>query len=165
MLKKLTALTLAGAFAAATLLSAAPASAFDHPAGAALGAGAGPLLQLAALVRSLDLTDAQKQEIKSILKAHQDNLLAIALAERVARQHLLDTIHQPTVNEPAVRQASAVVAREDADLAVERAKIFSEVSAVLTADQRATLKDGLAEIQQSIQQKIEAMLALLKGLL
>ncbi len=154
MLKKLFPVVLIVALAS-PLVVAAPAQASPFGVGG----------KVVRLVKSLDLTDQQKDEIKAILKSHEATVAALLTGEKAARANLRAAIQQPTVNQTAVRQASTVVAKLDADLAVERARIYSEIYAVLTPTQRADLSAGIKDIQESVHDAVETIVATIRGLL
>jgi Spy/CpxP family protein refolding chaperone len=92
------------------------------------------------LGRELNLTDAQRDQIKAIVEAHKDEWKALADKERTARLALAQTIAADTVDEAAIRQKSSEVAAVEADMAVARAHAHAEVFQILTADQKAQLK-------------------------
>lgn len=148
------------------VLGAAPALAFDGPAPAVrvMHGMSTVLMQVAGLPAKLDLTDEQKQEIKAILASHKDELAVLAAAEKTTRTALHTAIRQLSVNEKNVRQASAAVAKVDADLAVTRAQIYSEIYAVLTPDQRAELAAAIQEVQSSVASLIETLKQIFSGL-
>jgi Spy/CpxP family protein refolding chaperone len=100
------------------------------------------------LGRELNLTDTQKDQIKAIAGAHKDEWTSLADRERTAHAALNDLVMADTVDEAAIRQKSAEVAAVDADAAVARAHAHAEVSQILTADQRAQLKNLRAEMQK-----------------
>jgi len=136
-------------------IAASQAAAAEHKA------VAGPLVKLSHLASALDLSDAQKDEIRAILKKHNAELLALAESEKTARTALVDSIRQPVTDASAIRQASASVARVDADLAVERATIYAEIHAVLSPAQRETLATTLGEWRAQISSRVEAILTLI----
>ena len=92
------------------------------------------------LGRDLNLTDAQRDQVKAIADSHKDEWKAIADRERAARQALNALVMADTIDEAAIRQKSAEVAAVDADAAVARAHARAEVFQILTADQKAQLK-------------------------
>jgi Spy/CpxP family protein refolding chaperone len=116
-------------------------------------------------VNGMVLTPEQKEQIKAILQTHKPAVEALLAQEKAARTVLLEAIHQPSVDAPAVRDASAAVADVDAGLDVERAHIYAEIHAVLTPEQIAALEARLARIEAQIQARIEALLALFGQLL
>jgi Spy/CpxP family protein refolding chaperone len=101
----------------------------------------GPMGMLPMLGRAINLTDAQKDQIKAIADAHKDEWKAIFDRERTAREALNAAISADTVNDALVRQKSAEVAAVEADAAVARAHAHAEVVQILTAEQKAQLKD------------------------
>jgi len=92
------------------------------------------------LGRALNLTDTQRDQIKAIADSHKDEWKSLADRERAARTAVNDLVMADTIDEAAIRQKSAEVAAVDADAAVARAHAHAEVSQILTADQKAQLK-------------------------
>lgn len=111
------------------------------------------------LARRVDLGEQQRTEIRAILAAHRGSLAGALDSERASRAELARLAHQPIVDAGALEAASARVATVDADFAVERARIASEVAAVLTPDQRATIAAFVEEIRPSIAAEIERQTA------
>ena len=117
----------------------------------------GGLLERAAA--RLDLSTAQKQEIRAILRSHQPELETELAAVKTSRQQLWDAIHADVADEAAIRAAAEVVGEAEADLAVTRAAIVAEVRAVLTPEQR----EELAEMAADARAFIEALIARLRS--
>jgi len=107
-----------------------------------MGGPGGPMGMLPMLGREINLTDAQKDQIKAIAEAHKDEWKAIFDRERTAREALNTAITADTINDTLVRQKSAEVAAVEADAAVARAHAHAEVLQILTADQKAQLKEA-----------------------
>jgi len=59
----------------------------------------------------------------------------------VARENLRAAIRAGDANETTVRAASARVAAVEADLAVERMKIFAKIAPILTDEQRRQISE------------------------
>ncbi|HJZ77400.1 MAG TPA: Spy/CpxP family protein refolding chaperone [Vicinamibacterales bacterium] len=112
------------------------------------GGPGGPMGMLPMLGRELDLTDAQRDQIKAIADSHKDEWKAIFDRERTAREALYAAITADAVNDVLVRQKSAEVAAVEADAAVARAHAFAEVAQILTADQKAHLKTMQARMRE-----------------
>ena len=93
------------------------------------------------IAQRLELTDGQKSEIKKVLSGEKENLKPLLTALHEARTNLRDAIRAKDANESAVRAASAKVAGAEADLAVERMKIFAKIAPVLTEEQRAKISE------------------------
>jgi Spy/CpxP family protein refolding chaperone len=111
-----------------------PALAADTPAPA-------PGRFLQQLAQRLNLTADQKAQIKTILRAEKDTLKPLFSQLHAARENLRAAIQAGDANETTVRAASAQVAAVEADLAVERMKIYGKIAPVLTNEQRQQISD------------------------
>jgi Spy/CpxP family protein refolding chaperone len=109
------------------------------PGGPGRGAG-GPMGMLPMLGPRIGLTDAQHDQIKAIADGHKDEWKGLADRGRAAHMALGDAIAADAVDEALIRQKSAEAAAIDADVAVARAHARAEVFQILTADQKAQLK-------------------------
>jgi Spy/CpxP family protein refolding chaperone len=107
--------------------------------GGRMGLG-GPLGLLPMLGRQLQLTDAQRQQVKGIADSHRDEWKALADRARPAHDALNAAVTAGAVDEALVRQKAADLAAVEADMAVGRAHAFAEVFQILTDDQKARLK-------------------------
>ncbi|HKB13182.1 MAG TPA: Spy/CpxP family protein refolding chaperone [Vicinamibacterales bacterium] len=105
------------------------------------GGPGGPFGMLPMFGRELNLTDQQRDQIKAIADSHKDEWKTLFDRERTARQALMAAVTADTVNDALVRQKSAELAAVEADAAVARAHAFAEVTQILTADQKAKLKE------------------------
>jgi Spy/CpxP family protein refolding chaperone len=103
----------------------------------------------------LNLTPDQVTQIKTVLKADKENLTAIASKMHAARLGLRQAIRAPGATEANVRAASAQVATVEADMAVERMKLFAQISPILTQAQ----KDKLAEMEQHLDEFVDSAIA------
>ena len=89
----------------------------------------------------LGVTDAQKAQVKTILRGYQPTLGPLITEVVTERRALRDAIRAPAVDETAIRAQAAKVASLEADLAVQRAHVFHDIRAVLTPEQIQKLKD------------------------
>lgn len=112
---------------------------------------------LARAKEKLGLTDEQVSQIRAILKEDKQNLMNLFSRMHEARTGLRDAIHSADANESSVRAASAKVANVEADLAVERLKLFGKISPILTADQRAKLQELQAQLDDFVEGLINRM--------
>jgi Spy/CpxP family protein refolding chaperone len=110
----------------------------DGPGG--FGGPGGPMGMLPRLGREIALTDAQRDQIKAIAESHRDDWKALADRARTAHMALYDAVTADSLNEPLVRQKSSEVAAVDADMAVARARVRTEVMQILTAEQKEKLR-------------------------
>jgi Spy/CpxP family protein refolding chaperone len=104
---------------------------------------------LGRIADKLDLTEGQKAEIREVFKTHRDELKGEIETMRAARQAQLEAIHADTFDEATIRGAAAKVGEAEAELAVMRGKIASEVRTLLTPDQRVKAKAMLKDAQAS----------------
>jgi len=89
----------------------------------------------------LNLTADQRAQIKAVLSSEKETLQPLLARLRDARKNLRAAIRSSDANETAVRAASATVAAAEADLAVERMKIYGKIAPILTDEQRQRISD------------------------
>jgi len=104
------------------------------------------------VMERLNLTDAQRAQIKSVVDAHKTDMTAVADRAFAAHKALDAVITADTVDESAIRARSADVAVIDADMAVMRAQIRAEVWQILTPDQQTQARTLQAQFQQRMEQ-------------
>jgi Spy/CpxP family protein refolding chaperone len=146
MKTKTIALTLAVAITAGGLIAftthAANAAAAQFPLRAKL---------LERAKEKLGITDEQAAQIKAQLKSEKGNLTTLLTQLHDAREAMRSAIRDSNANESSVRAASAKVAAVEADIAVERMKLFAKISPILTSEQ----KQKLAEIQSRVDEVVD----------
>ena len=94
------------------------------------------------LGREIGLTDAQRDQIKSIADSHKEEWKTLADRARTAHTALNAAVTADTLDESLIRQKSSEVAAVDADMAVARAHAHSEVFKILTTEQKAQLAEA-----------------------
>src|SRR5207249_610369 len=97
------------------------------PGGGAPGRGGpmgpdGPLGMLRMLGPQLNLTDAQKEQIKTIAESHREEWKALGDRERLAHEALTAAIMADTMDEALIRSKSAELGVVQADVAVASAR-------------------------------------------
>ncbi len=137
MNKQLLTLALTGilVFSSAALAFALPGGPDGHNSPEGLG-GEGKIVRM---IMHLDLTTEQKQRVASIIKKQRETGKATIEAFRDAMHGLRDASTTDTYNEDAVLKAYAEVSKTGEQMALMRAKIYADVMAVLTSQQRETL--------------------------
>jgi len=103
---------------------------------------------LRAILTGLDLTGAQKEQIKGILKDEQPRLEPLVDEMVRSRRALFEAVSAPTFDEGAIRAAADTAARAATALAVERARMGSLLRGVLTAEQQARFDEGLRRMRE-----------------
>ncbi|MBL8138296.1 MAG: Spy/CpxP family protein refolding chaperone [Acidobacteria bacterium] len=96
-------------------------------------------------LRGLDLTDAQREQVKATMDAHKATFDAQRDKLVAAHKALNEAVTAGTFDEATVRQKAADLAAVEADGAVLRAKVHSEVWALLTPEQQTKAKALLTE--------------------
>jgi Spy/CpxP family protein refolding chaperone len=104
------------------------------------GGPGGPLAMLRMLGPQLNLTDAQKAQIKSIADSHRDEWKSLADRGRTAHDALNAAIMADAIDEGLIRSKSAEVAAVEADIAVASARARAEVWPLLTPEQQGKVK-------------------------
>jgi protein CpxP len=116
------------------------------------GPGGGPFGMAGLPLRELDLTDAQREQVKAIMASHRDEQKATGDKMMAARKALHDAIAADVFDEAAVRAAAGAVAALDADAAVLQAKIHGEVFAILTPEQVKKAKELRSEMEDRMKE-------------
>lgn len=109
----------------------------------------GPLGGLVALhpdlpLPGLDLTDAQREQVRAIMQSHRDEGRALLQRAQAAADGLQKATAS-SIDEGAAAQHGQALGSIIADAAVLRARIRSEVFAILTAEQQAEANRILAD--------------------
>jgi protein CpxP len=100
----------------------------------------------------LGLTDAQKEQIRTIAQSHRDEWKALTDRGRAAHEALNAAITAGTVDEALIRQRAAEAGAVDADIAVARARANAEVFQLLTPDQKAKAQELRTQMQERMKQ-------------
>jgi periplasmic protein CpxP/Spy len=95
-----------------------------------------------AFFRNLDLTDAQKAQMKQIREAHSQNLRPLMEQIRAKRQEIHQANQGGTFNESLVSQKLTEIAPLEAKLMGEQFRTHQEMLSVLTAEQKAKLEQS-----------------------
>ena len=123
------------------------------PHGPGRGARGGPSRFGDLGLRGIDLTDAQRDQVRTIMQSHQEATEAARTKLRGAHRALAEATRAETIDEAAIRARSADVGTAMADEAILSAKIRGEVLAILTPEQQATLKERRTAAQERRQKR------------
>lgn len=105
----------------------------------------GPFGPLGMIASQLGLSDAQTDQIKTIVQSHASEWKDLGDRARAAHQALSAAELADPVSDAAIRAASADLAAVEAEMAVARAHVRTEVFQVLTPEQQAKAKELLAQ--------------------
>ena len=106
------------------------------------------------MFKGLNLTSAQKEQMKNIMKAHHKEFIEGKLAVLLARQNLMATTTSSTFDQSAVQKASSEMSAAHEKMTILHAKVFSEVMPTLTPDQQAVVQGRLAKSKLRMQESI-----------
>lgn len=103
--------------------------------------GLGPL-------RDLNLSDAQKAQIEKIRASFEESTQSLHDQLRSLHESQPDPFGGGNFDEAAVRAAAEARAKVEVELEVSRARMASQVFAVLTAEQKAQLNERRQQFEQ-----------------
>jgi periplasmic protein CpxP/Spy len=104
-------------------------------------------------LRGVQLTDAQRQQVRAIRESHQAEFRAVGQKLREARRAFAEAARATAVDEAAIRERSNAVAAAMADEAILRAKLRAQVHALLTPEQQQQLTEREAAMQKRLQER------------
>ena len=107
------------------------------------------------MIHRLELTDAQRAQIKQIMSQARPAMKPLMQQMAQGRQQLLQLELSGTFDEAAARTLANQQTQTMADMIVQRAKVESQVIAVLTPDQKTKLNQMVAEHQQRMQERMQ----------
>jgi periplasmic protein CpxP/Spy len=99
-------------------------------------------------LRGLDLTDAQREQVRGIVSAREADFKALGERLRTAREAERAAVTRVPVDENEIRTRVTELAAVQADVAILRARIHEQVQQVLTPEQQAKAKTLQAERQK-----------------
>lgn len=98
--------------------------------------------RMGAAFRNLDLTDAQKTQMKQIRESHSQSVRPLMEQIRAKRQEIRQANAGGAFNEALVAQKLSEMAPLEAKLMGERGRLHQEMLSVLTAEQKAKLEQS-----------------------
>ncbi len=109
-------------------------------------------------LRELNLTEEQRGQLKSVMDSHKDEFKAIGKRMMAAREALGDLVTSDAADETAIRDQAAAIAVVEGDAALLRAKVHTEVFALLTPDQREKAKAMRGQAKGRLKQIVSRVL-------
>ncbi|MDQ1610102.1 MAG: hypothetical protein QOG00_33 [Pyrinomonadaceae bacterium] len=108
---------------------------------------------LGPLARDLNLTDAQKAQVKQITDSFEESTKSLHDQLFAAGDSPFDGLKDGAFDEAAVRAAAQARAAIHVELEVARARMMSQVYALLTAEQKAKLAERRSQFEQGGQHR------------
>lgn len=103
------------------------------------------------MFKGLDLTDAQKVQVETLLKTHREQM--VNKAERYAMHEELQTVlNSDTFDEAGVRVILEKQQAKKLEQEVAKLKLQHQLRAVLTPEQKAKLDERKAKMRQRMQE-------------
>ena len=106
-------------------------------------------------LRGLDLTDAQREQVRGIMTARQADFKAIGDRLGTAHQAQRQAVTRVPVDENEIRARVSEASAVEADFAILRARIHEQVFQVLTPEQQAKANTLQAERQKRRAERME----------
>ena len=127
--------------------------------GAGMGGprGAGPAGALLPPLRRLDLTDEQREQVRTAIGESRDAARTNRRETRAARAALAEATASATVDEDRIRTLAAELGRLVGDAAVRRAQVYAAVWRILTPEQQARAEEIGAEREERRNARRERM--------
>jgi periplasmic protein CpxP/Spy len=98
--------------------------------------------------RALNLTDAQRAQVKSIMAKEKPTFQPLMLQMAQSHQQLQQLLMSSGFDEAKVRELAAAQTQTMTELMVQRARVQSEMLQVLTPDQKTKLSTMMTEHSQ-----------------
>jgi protein CpxP len=108
-------------------------------------------------LRGIELTDAQRDQVRTIMESHRDEFADLRQKLSAAHRAFAEATRGDALDEAAIRTQSTAVANAMADEAILRARVRAQVHALLTAEQQQQLKDRQADMQKRLQERQERL--------
>ena len=110
------------------------------------------------MLRDLNLTDAQEQQVKTLMQANKANMHSLMLQMAQNRLAMLQATSNGTYNQAAIQNLANQQAQLEAQMTVQHQAIEHQVyTQVLTADQQAKFNQHQADEITHITQHIQKM--------
>ena len=93
------------------------------------------------ILRALDLTEAQREQVKNVMQGHRADMEAIGKRLREAHRAQREAVETVPVNEGLIRSTAQALATAETDMAILQSRIHNEVWNLLTPEQQAKAKE------------------------
>jgi protein CpxP len=105
----------------------------------------------------LDLTDAQREQVRDVRKRHEAELNEARTRLRAAHDAQRDAANAVPIDEGRIRSASQALADAQADMTILRARVHGEILLLLTPEQQAKAKELRAQRETRMKERRERM--------
>lgn len=143
----------AGALIAAVFAGGAAFAQGGRDGGPGARGGRGPMGGPGLMLRGLDLTETQQQQVRDIRERHREEAQQAQQRVREAAQAQRIAVEAIPVNEGQIRATTFALAEAQTEAAVQQARINSEIWSVLTEAQQEQIRKLQAERQSRVAQR------------
>lgn len=120
--------------------------------------GGAPMLGLPRpLAAQLNLSDAQREQIRGIMQQHRNEAEQLGQRLGAAERALHQAVQAEAFDETAIRAAAADAATARTDMAVFQGRVHADVYQVLTPEQQAKARELKAQMEQRGQERAKRM--------
>ena len=119
--------------------------------------GAGPAGAFLPPLRRLELTDEQREQVRTAIGESREAARTHARETRTAREALGEAVTTGAVDEDRLRTLGAELGRLAGDAAVRRAQVYAAVWQILTPEQQARAEEIRAEREERRNARRERM--------
>jgi Spy/CpxP family protein refolding chaperone len=106
--------------------------------------------ELANLRAEAPLSDAQRKEVRSVVQSHKSEIRAQFEKGRDARRAMIDAVAQKGPDSPEAQVAADAIGEAARNRALLTAKVVSEITPLLTPQQKTLAKDALERIEGKV---------------
>lgn len=129
-----------------------------RPGGEARGGGPGQGMRGFGLgIRDLDLSDAQRQQMRTIVSKAREDSRPLADRLRQATDARRKAMAAMPVDENLIRSTTQALASAQADMSVARARLQGDIFAILTPDQQARVNQSRERREARMTERRERM--------
>ena len=122
------------------------------PRGAGPGPGRGGF-GAGLLLRDLNLTDAQREQVRQLTEQHREQTRALVDSLMKAQEAQRQAIETVPADEARIRAAMQELAQAQTEIAVDRAQLQSEIYALLTPEQQQAVAKRRAERDARVKER------------
>ncbi len=106
-------------------------------------------------LRALNLTETQQDQIKQVMQRSREQNRNVGEQLRTAAEAERTAVETIPVDEGLIRSTTQALVEAQTEMAIQRARLQSEIFALLTMDQQAQVKKLRADRAQRAQRRFE----------
>ena len=122
--------------------------------------GVGPgrgVPQTGLALRALDLTEAQREQVRQLAQQHREQTRPLLERARTAERARRQAVEAIPFSESEIRAAAQALAEIETDLAVQQARLQADIYALLTPDQQGQLQKMRVDREARLKQRLDRL--------